>query len=149
MSKKYNRRGFTLIEMLVVIAIIAVLVAIVVPTVSHATKKAQAATDAANLRTILGMLNTEVINGDSTVDEVIANAANPTSKLDSDAVLRVVYDAPGFIDVYYVNGDKYYGLKYLSTMAEEGPDVADSTVGTAKPTIPGTWYQAGEGEITD
>ena len=149
MSKKYNRRGFTLIEMLVVIAIIAVLVAIVVPTVSHATKKAQAAADAANLRTILGMLNTEVINGDSTVDEVIAASAHPTSKMDPDAVLCAVYDRPGFIDVYYVNGDKYYGLKYLSTMADKGPDVADSTVGTAKPTIPGTWYEAGAGEITD
>ena len=47
---KMNKKGFTLIEMLVVIAIIAVLVAIVVPTVSSATTKANAATNAANLR---------------------------------------------------------------------------------------------------
>lgn len=49
---KMNKKGFTLIEMLVVIAIIAVLVAIVVPTVSSSTTKAKAATDAANLRSI-------------------------------------------------------------------------------------------------
>ena len=47
---KMNKKGFTLIEMLVVIAIIAILVAIVIPTVSTATKKAAYATDAANLR---------------------------------------------------------------------------------------------------
>jgi prepilin-type N-terminal cleavage/methylation domain-containing protein len=50
--KKMNKKGFTLIEMLVVIAIIAILVAIVVPTVSSATMKSKGAADAANLRTI-------------------------------------------------------------------------------------------------
>lgn len=47
-----NKEGFTLIEMLVVIGIIAVLVAIIVPTVVSSTGKAKAATDAANLRTL-------------------------------------------------------------------------------------------------
>lgn len=138
MSRKTNCKGFTLIEMLVVIAIIAVLVAIVVPTVSNGTKKAQAAADAANLRTILGMLNVDVINGDETVEDVISTAANPTSKLDSDAVLKVVYDAPGFIDVYYVNGSTYYGLDYLTEVAEEGT----SSLSTAEPSVPdgSVWY---------
>ena len=48
--KKLNKKGFTLIEMLVVIAIIAILVAIIIPTVTSATTKAKASTDAANLR---------------------------------------------------------------------------------------------------
>ena len=47
---KMNKKGFTLIEMLVVIAIIAILVAIVVPTVASATEKAKEAADAANIR---------------------------------------------------------------------------------------------------
>lgn len=51
--KKLNKKGFTLIEMLVVIAIIAILVAVIVPTVTSATGKAKAATDAANLRSAL------------------------------------------------------------------------------------------------
>ena len=38
--KKMNKKGFTLIEMLAVIAIIAVLVAIIVPAVGSSTTKA-------------------------------------------------------------------------------------------------------------
>ena len=53
MNKFKNKKGFTLIEMLVVIAIIAILVAIIVPTVTSATNKAKFATDAANLRSAL------------------------------------------------------------------------------------------------
>lgn len=141
MFSKKNRKGFTLIEMLVVIAIIAILVAIVIPVVSGTTQQARAATDAANLRTILGLLNVEVVNGEKTVDEIISASEHPTSKMDPDAVLCAIYETPGFIDVYYVNGDTYYGLDYLSELAINGPDSAAlATIGTAKPTVEGTWY---------
>lgn len=58
MNKKTNRKGFSLIEMLVVIAIIAVLVTIIVPTVGRATLKSKAATNAANLRAVEGKIGT-------------------------------------------------------------------------------------------
>ena len=60
---KFNKKGFTLIEMLVVIAIIAVLVAIIIPTVSSATVKAAAAADAANLRAIVAEASTDFLAG--------------------------------------------------------------------------------------
>ena len=63
--KKMNKRGFTLIEMMVVIAVIAVLVSIVIPTVFSATGKAQAAADAANLRSMLAEATTDYLNGQS------------------------------------------------------------------------------------
>lgn len=47
---KMNKKGFTLIEMLVVIAIIAILVSIVIPVVGNSTEKAKEAKDAANIR---------------------------------------------------------------------------------------------------
>lgn len=51
MLKKFtNKKGFTLMEMLIVVAIIAVLVAIAIPTMSNQLEKAREATDAANLR---------------------------------------------------------------------------------------------------
>lgn len=47
---KRNNKGFTLMEMLIVVAIIAILVAIAIPTFSGALEKAREAADAANLR---------------------------------------------------------------------------------------------------
>ena len=61
--KKLNKKGFTLIEMLVVIAIIAILVAIIIPTVSSATGKAKASTDAANLRSAKAVITIGVLDG--------------------------------------------------------------------------------------
>lgn len=47
---KNNKKGFTLMEMLIVVAIIAVLVAIAIPVLNGTLEKAREATDAANLR---------------------------------------------------------------------------------------------------
>lgn len=49
-KKLKNKKGFTLIEMLVVVAIIAILVAISIPMVSGALDKARKAADDANLQ---------------------------------------------------------------------------------------------------
>ncbi|MGM9590811.1 MAG: type II secretion system protein [Faecousia sp.] len=66
---KMNKKGFTLIEMLVVIAIIAVLVSIIVPVVSNSTTKAAAATNAANLRSVQSSVQIMVIaNAGATLD---------------------------------------------------------------------------------
>lgn len=47
---KSNKKGFTLAELLIVVAIIAVLVAIAIPVFTSQLEKARQATDAANLR---------------------------------------------------------------------------------------------------
>ena len=133
----HNKKGFTLIEMLAVIAIIAVLVAIIVPAIGNSTEKAKASADAANLRTVLSQLNIHVVNGEKTVDEIINDCANPTSKMDPDAKLTVVFETPGFIDAFYAKGTVYYSLNYLSDVATNG----SSSISTDKPEIPGgTWY---------
>lgn len=56
---KMNKKGFTLIEMLVVIAIIAVLVAIIIPVISAATEKAKESSDAANIRSAIAQVSAE------------------------------------------------------------------------------------------
>ncbi|MGI6072137.1 MAG: type IV pilin protein [Lachnospiraceae bacterium] len=48
--KKMNKKGFTLMELLIVVAIIAVLVAISIPIFNNQFEKAREATDAANIR---------------------------------------------------------------------------------------------------
>lgn len=49
-EKFRNKKGFTLIEMLIVVAIIAILVAVSIPLVSSSLEKARKATDDANIR---------------------------------------------------------------------------------------------------
>ena len=50
MEKKNNKKGFTLAELLIVVAIIAVLVAIAIPIFNAQLEKSREATDTANLR---------------------------------------------------------------------------------------------------
>ena len=61
--KKMNKKGFTLIEMLVVVAIIAVLVAIVIPVVGNSTEQAKEAADAANIRAAIAQVTTTALQG--------------------------------------------------------------------------------------
>jgi type IV pilus assembly protein PilA len=52
LKKKNSKKAFTLIELIVVIAIIGVLIAILVPTMSGFVDEARTTTDLANARTI-------------------------------------------------------------------------------------------------
>ncbi len=54
--KKTNKKGFTLAELLIVIAIIAVLIAIAIPTFSGALRNAKLQTDHANIRNAYAMV---------------------------------------------------------------------------------------------
>ena len=50
MRKMKNKKGFTLMEMLIVVAIIAILIAIAIPTFASSLNKSRIATDEANIR---------------------------------------------------------------------------------------------------
>ena len=50
MRKMKNKKGFTLMEMLIVVAIIAILIAIAILTFASSLNKARVATDEANIR---------------------------------------------------------------------------------------------------
>lgn len=141
-----NKKGFTLIEMLVVIAIIAVLVSIVIPTVSSAATKAEAAVDAANLRGVMGQLNGLLASANKMSAQEAQGLETPPSKMYPNAKLLVVYQNPGFIDAYYMLDGAYYGLDYFSDIAQTG----STSVSTAKPTGTGfEWYEAGVGAFTE
>ena len=62
--KKLNKKGFTLAELLIVVAIIAVLVAISIPVFSSQLEKSREAVDAANIRAKYAELMTSVVTGD-------------------------------------------------------------------------------------
>jgi len=62
--KKTNKKGFTLAELLIVVAIIAVLVAIAIPVFTAQLEKSRQATDAANIRSAYAEATVAVLNGD-------------------------------------------------------------------------------------
>ena len=148
MKRTDLRRGFTLVEMLVVIAIIAVLVAVIIPTATSATTKAKAGADAANLRSVLGLADTLLL--DNSDDELLAQLSQnvPACKSVPEAKLMIVHDFPSFVDVYFVDVDKnqYYGLEYYSDVALNGK----SDVPTGERTFPAgytvIWVNLTDGE---
>lgn len=69
MENKNNKKGFTLAELLIVVAIIAVLVAIAIPIFTAQLEKAREATDLANIRAAYAEAATEAITTDETTVE--------------------------------------------------------------------------------
>ena len=65
-----SKKGFTLAELLIVVAIIAVLVAIAIPVFASELEKSREATDAANIRSHYAEIMTEanVTGGDVNTD---------------------------------------------------------------------------------
>lgn len=134
MLKKLNNKGFTLIEMLVVIAIIAVLVAIAIPTVTSATDKAAAATNAANLRSYKAAVTTAYLadakgitiadTGAVTIDGSVKIMEKPEAK----AMEGVEKTAE--LKVNYVAATGEFVVTYGDYTIEDFSEVADGTYKT-------------------
>lgn len=73
---KTNKKGFTLAELLIVVAIIAVLVAIAIPVFTSQMEKAREAVDAANLRAAYA----EVMASHLTDEDVTRTVAQTQTK---------------------------------------------------------------------
>ena len=62
-KKLSKKKGFTLMEMLIVVAIIAILMAIIIPSFKSALDKSKVATDEANLRAYYAEVMAESVLG--------------------------------------------------------------------------------------
>lgn len=109
MKKLLNKKGFTLMEMLIVVAIIAILVAISIPTFTGSLDKANSATDKANLRAAKGLVvnaqldssvtSTGYYNIESGKIEATANAnSKGKCKNHSNAYIKVTTDGAVWVD---------------------------------------------------
>lgn len=65
---KKSNKGFTLMEMLIVIAIIAILIAIAIPTFTSALERSRQKTDLSNARSLKSLVIAQYMSGDLDID---------------------------------------------------------------------------------
>ncbi len=86
--KKMNKKGFTLAELLIVVAIIAVLVAIAIPVFTNQLEKAKEATDMANIRSAYAEVTTAWLT-DNAAKSATVPLKSDTTNWKSDAGAEV------------------------------------------------------------
>ena len=79
--KKNNNKGFTLMEMLIVVAIIAILIAIAIPTFTNSLKKAKDASDEANGRALYAALTSDIMLGSMKESDLSTTSCGADGKI--------------------------------------------------------------------
>ena len=84
---KENKKGFTLAELLIVVAIIAVLVAISIPIFNAQLEKSREATDEANIRSLYAECSAAVLTEDTKAKTTAKNSTLQVVKNDTTGVV--------------------------------------------------------------
>ncbi len=117
-----NKKGFTLVEMLVVVAIIAVLVAALIPRFMNYTERAREARAMADINTMRNIII--AWSADEGNGQFPINSNDPTIPNSIAAVLQKhgikwTGDANGIVDPW---GHPYYYQQIIQTVAFEDPN---------------------------
>ncbi len=113
-----NNKGFTLAELLIVVAIIGILVAVSIPIFSGQLEKAREATDAANIRSAYAVVMARVSSGEAGGKEEIAlkqkvDRWQQTFDFPAETVGEPV--ANGYAYVYFKNRDNHAVIEFTSS----------------------------------
>ena len=71
--KKNNKKGFTLVELVIVVAVMAILVAVAIPTIGSIRSTAQTNVQNSNAQTLESMIKLAESKYDTPTDQYIAN----------------------------------------------------------------------------
>lgn len=88
MRKMKNKKGFTLMEMLIVVAIIAILIAIAIPTFASSLNKARIATDEANMRSGYASVMVQMLDPDNTMNTGAVQGTDVVYYLNKDGSVK-------------------------------------------------------------
>lgn len=116
-AKLSKNGGFTLVEMLIVVAIIAILVAVSMPLVGTALESARQATDSANERAAKMAIVSAYLGNDS---GIITDSVTVDKEYWYDAVNGKLVDATGAKPKGYGSTTKAHGDSCQCTAAEAG-----------------------------
>ena len=120
---KNNKKGFTLVELVIVVAVMAILVAVAIPTISSITGSAKEAVFDTNCRTIESVLKLEEANKSNTNNEYTLNVDDAVAALNA-AKLGIeegtfYYHSTGAVDG--TSADAEFGITFTNgTAAQAG-----------------------------
>ncbi len=141
--RKSNKKGFTLVELVVVIAIIGVLAAILIPTMMNYVKKSRMRTANSNAKLVFESINNmasdKVADGDAVTSITAAGVAVSTYKGSSNVLEAAVWDA---LKDNGENGAGYVALSYDPNSKNAANWVQWQTNNTATNQITGQWPNA-------
>lgn len=118
MLKKRNKKGFTLAELLIVVAIIAVLVAIAIPVFTTQLEKSREATDTANVRSAYAdVMASYLTNADSDVSMTVSARQTQTGWQGPEGTITTQIDG---VESQITFGAKTTGDSYTVKITSSG-----------------------------
>ena len=130
--KKMNKKGFTLAELLIVVAIIAVLVAIAIPVFNAQLEKSREVTDAANIRSAYAEIAASALTDPNTTKQATVGKQQKEAGWVNKSIDNIAGVAPANIESLENSIVKYDASTGKVTI--DGNEVKDTFVDTQNTT---------------
>ncbi len=123
--KRQNKKGFTIVELVIVIAVIAILAAVLIPTFSNIIKRANESKDTQLVRNLNTALATDALNKHTTIQsalDCVAEAGYIVEKINaSNQDNEILWDSENDVFVYLMGE----AIEYIPGSVEDSKKISD------------------------